>query len=173
MPAGSPPRSGCRSTRLVVATNENDILARFFATGRYERGTVVATTSPSMDIQVASNFERLLLELEGGDAERTRARMQAFAQAGGFALDGELPGLFAGGSADQAEVAATIAATLRAHGRAGRSAHRRRPGRRRPPPAAAGRAAGDAGDRPPRQVPRRGRGRDRRRARRCRRATPT
>ena len=39
-------------------------------TGRYERGAVVATTSPSMDIQVASNFERLLLELEGGDAAR-------------------------------------------------------------------------------------------------------
>ncbi len=70
--------------RLVVATNENDILARFFATHRYERGRVAATTSPSMDIQVASNFERLLLELDGNDAERTRARMQTFAQAGGL-----------------------------------------------------------------------------------------
>ncbi len=80
---------GPAGARLVVATNENDILARFFATHRYERGTVVATTSPSMDIQVASNFERLLLELEGSDAERTRARMQSFAQAGGFALEGE------------------------------------------------------------------------------------
>ena len=116
MPAGSPPRSGLPVARLVVATNENDILARFFATRRYERGTVVATTSPSMDIQVASNFERLLLELDGNDAERTRARMQSFAQAGGFALEGEVPRLFAGGSADQAEVAATIAATLRSTG---------------------------------------------------------
>ena len=107
---------GLPVTRLVVATNENDILARFFATHRYERGTVVATTSPSMDIQVASNFERLLLELEGSDGERTRARMQSFAQAGGFALEGEVPRLFAGGSADQAEVAATIAATLRSTG---------------------------------------------------------
>ena len=62
--------------RLVVATNENDILARFLATGRYERGTVVATTSPSMDIQVASNFERLLLELEGGRC-RPHARPHA------------------------------------------------------------------------------------------------
>jgi threonine synthase len=102
--------------RLVIATNENDILARFVATGRYARGSVTPTTSPSMDIQVASNFERLLLELEGGDAERTRGRMQAFAQSGAFALDCPLPGLFAGGSADQAEVAATIATTLRATG---------------------------------------------------------
>lgn len=102
--------------KLLVATNENDILARFLATGRYERGTVVATTSPSMDIQIASNFERLLLELEGDDAGRTRGRMQAFAQSGGFTLAGPLPDLFAGGSADQGLVAATIAATLRATG---------------------------------------------------------
>ena len=103
---------GLPVARLVVATNENDILARFFATHRYERSTVVATTSPSMDIQVASNFERLLLELDGHDAARTRGRMQAFAQAGGFSIEGEVPGLFAGGSADQAEVATTIAQTL-------------------------------------------------------------
>ena len=102
---------GLPVARLVVATNENDILARFLATRRYERGTVQPTTSPSMDIQVASNFERLLLELEGHDAERTRGRMHAFAQAGGFALDGGRRPLFAGGSAGQAEVAATIAAT--------------------------------------------------------------
>ena len=107
---------GLPIARLIVATNENDILARFFATHRYERGAVVATTSPSMDIQVASNFERLLLELEGNDADRTRARMQGFAQGGAMTLDGEVPPLLAGGSADQSEVAATIAATLRAAG---------------------------------------------------------
>ncbi len=107
---------GLPMARLVVATNENDILARFFATRRYQRGTVVPTTSPSMDIQVASNFERLLLELEGKDGERTRARMQSFAQAGGFALEGDVPGLFAAGSAAQAEVADTIASTLRETG---------------------------------------------------------
>ena len=107
---------GLPVARLVVATNENDILARFFATGRYQRGSVVPTSSPSMDIQVASNFERLLLELEGGDAARARARMQGFAQAGGFTLADSPPELFASGSADQAEVAATIAVTLRATG---------------------------------------------------------
>jgi threonine synthase len=107
---------GLPLARLVVATNENDILARFFATRRYERGTVVATTSPSMDIQIASNFERLLLELDGHDADRTRSRMQAFAQAGAITLDSDVPGLFAAGRADQAEVAAAIAATLQATG---------------------------------------------------------
>jgi threonine synthase len=69
-----------------------------------------------MDIQVASNFERLLLELEGGDPDRTRARMQAFAQSAAFELEAAMPALLAGGSADQQEVAATIAATLRASG---------------------------------------------------------
>ncbi|MEK0084717.1 threonine synthase [Geminicoccaceae bacterium SYSU G07066] len=109
---------GLPVAKLVVATNENDILARFFQHRRYERGTVVPTTSPSMDIQVASNFERLLLELEGGDTARTRARMQAFAQSGAFALEtlGEVAHLFAGGTADQGTVAETIAATLHATG---------------------------------------------------------
>ena len=106
---------GLPVARLVVATNENDILARFLQSRRYERGTVVATTSPSMDIQVASNFERLLLELEGHDAARARGRMHAF-ESGGFALEAELPALFAGGSADQGTVAETIAATLRRTG---------------------------------------------------------
>ena len=46
--------------KLIVATNENDILARFFATGEYALGQVHQTVSPAMDIQVASNFERFL-----------------------------------------------------------------------------------------------------------------
>ena len=107
---------GLPVARLVVATNENDILARFLASGRYQRGRVTATTSPSMDIQVASNFERWLLELEDGDAGRTCALMQGFGRSGGLAVTGNLPSLLAGGSADQAEVAATIAATWRETG---------------------------------------------------------
>jgi len=51
-------RMGLPVERLILATNENDILARFFRTGRYERGTLQQTLSPAMDIQVASNFER-------------------------------------------------------------------------------------------------------------------
>ena len=53
-------RMGLPIRRLVLATNENDILARFFNTGVYAKGTVVPTVNPSMDIQVASNFERWL-----------------------------------------------------------------------------------------------------------------
>ncbi len=60
--------------RLVVATNVNDILARTFATGDYALREVIATASPSMDIQVSSNFERLLFEAYGRDAKRGRAR---------------------------------------------------------------------------------------------------
>ena len=59
--------------RLIIATNENDILARTLATGRYEPRGVKATQSPSMDIEVSSNFERLLFEASGQDPEAVRA----------------------------------------------------------------------------------------------------
>lgn len=68
--------------RLVLATNENDLLHRFVAHGDYSIDRVVATSSPSMDIQVASNFERYLYYLNGEDAERTRAEMETFARHG-------------------------------------------------------------------------------------------
>ena len=55
-------RMGLPIDRLVIATNDNDILARTLATGEYRTQGVVETTSPSMDIQVSSNFERLLFE---------------------------------------------------------------------------------------------------------------
>ncbi len=66
-------RMGLPVARLIVATNVNDILARTLATGRYEIRDVHATTSPSMDIQVSSNFERLLFEAYGRDAAAVRA----------------------------------------------------------------------------------------------------
>ncbi len=61
-------KMGLPMGRLVIATNENDILARTLETGRYEPRGVVPTDSPSMDIQVSSNFERLLFEESGRDA---------------------------------------------------------------------------------------------------------
>ena len=64
--------------RLVLATNENDILDRFFRTGAYRRGEVRRTPSPSMDIQAASNFERFLWWRFGGDAAAVRAFVAAF-----------------------------------------------------------------------------------------------
>ena len=63
-----------------MATNVNDILVRTFATGTYEIRDVIATTSPSMDIQVSSNFERLLFDAYGRDAQAVRASMASLAQ---------------------------------------------------------------------------------------------
>ena len=63
-------RLGLPIDRLVIATNVNDILARTLSTGAYELREVVPTTSPSMDIQVASNFERLLFDAYDRDSER-------------------------------------------------------------------------------------------------------
>ena len=77
-------RMGAAIDRLIVGANVNDILHRFFETGGYRRQGVVPTMSPSMDIQVASNFERLLYELTGRDGLRVRAMMDSLRQSGGF-----------------------------------------------------------------------------------------
>ncbi len=71
-------RMGLPIDRLIVATNENDILHRALTSGDYSAGTVTPTSSPSMDIQVSSNFERLLFDLGGRDGAATAAAMQAF-----------------------------------------------------------------------------------------------
>jgi threonine synthase len=77
---------GLKVERLIVATNRNDILARFFATGEYRSRKVMPTSSPSMDIQVASNFERLLFDLCGRDGAATAGLMEEFAAHGRFRL---------------------------------------------------------------------------------------
>ena len=64
-------RMGLPAERFVVATNHNDILHRLFNTGRYEAGPVAPSLAPSMDIQMASNFERFLCYHLGGDGART------------------------------------------------------------------------------------------------------
>ncbi len=81
-------RMGLPVHRLVVGTNRNDILTRFFQTGRMEKGDVHPTLSPSMDIQISSNFERLLFELYGRDGARVAAAMDEFASTGTFAVEG-------------------------------------------------------------------------------------
>ena len=68
-------RMGLPVEKLIVATNVNDILHRTFSTGRYEVLGVSATTSPSMDIQISSNFERLLFEAEERDPAIVRRLM--------------------------------------------------------------------------------------------------
>ena len=69
---------GLPIAKLVLATNENDILARFFTSGVYSKGTVVPTISPSMDIQVASNFERYLFDRVHRDGAALRTMMSTF-----------------------------------------------------------------------------------------------
>jgi len=79
-------RMGLPIDRLVVATNENDILARAFDSGVYEVRAVHPTQSPSMDIQVSSNFERLLFEAYDRDAHAIRAAMASLSQSRRFEI---------------------------------------------------------------------------------------
>ena len=79
-------RMGLPVERLIIATNENDILARTLATGRYEPRSVKETQSPSMDIQVSSNFERLLFESSGQDSETIRTLMADLSRNGSFTI---------------------------------------------------------------------------------------
>ena len=103
---------GLPISQLVLATNENDILSRFFNTGVYSKGKVVQTLSPSMDIQIASNFERYLYYRVGCDGKRLRDLMAGFGQAGSLKIekgsDGRVDGTITAGVGDTAGVTATI-----------------------------------------------------------------
>jgi threonine synthase len=113
-------RMGLPIDRLVIATNVNDILARTLATGTYELRDVVATTSPSMDIQVSSNFERLLFDAYGRDGKAVRALMASLAQSRRFTLSAaalsQIRAVFTAGRADEDEVAATMRTVRRETG---------------------------------------------------------
>ena len=105
-------RMGLPIERLVIATNDNDILRRAHATGAYEVRGVMATTSPSMDIQVSSNFERYLFEASNRDAAWVRGRMGALVQSGRFELSDQVLAAmhrdFDAATATTGEVAACI-----------------------------------------------------------------
>jgi threonine synthase len=113
-------RMGLPIDRLVIATNVNDILTRTLATGTYELREVVATTSPSMDIQVSSNFERLLFDAYGRDGGAVRALMASLAQSRRFTMSAralsEIRALFTADRAEEEEVEATIRTVLRETG---------------------------------------------------------
>ncbi len=79
-------RMGLPIERLVIATNENDILARTLNEGSYEVRGVHATQSPSMDIQVSSNFERLMFDACDRDAAMVRGMMASLSQSGRFEM---------------------------------------------------------------------------------------
>ena len=110
-------RMGLPIDRLIIATNVNDILARALANGSYEPRDVVATTSPSMDIQVSSNFERLLFEAYDRDGKAVRALMASLAQSRRFAIAApalkSMRALFTADRADEEEGAATMRAWMR------------------------------------------------------------
>ncbi len=103
-------KMGLPIEKLILATNENDILSRFFATGVYSRGQVHKTLAPAMDIQVASNFERYLYYRLGEDADALRSRMEQFAQTGRLEMetDGPVDPIFAAGRATRHDVLDTI-----------------------------------------------------------------
>jgi threonine synthase len=105
-------RMGLRVARLIVGSNRNDILTRFFHTGRMEIRDVVPTLSPSMDIQISSNFERLLFELYDRDGARVARTMEEFRRTGGFALEADrlaaARALFAAERFDDADTTAII-----------------------------------------------------------------
>jgi threonine synthase len=109
-------RLGIPMNRLVIATNVNDILDRTLKTGRYETRGVRPSTSPSMDIQVSSNFERLLFEVQGRDPNAVRRMMASLAQSGAFTIGAremaQIRDEFSSGATDEAETAQTIRATL-------------------------------------------------------------
>ena len=113
-------RMGLPIERLIIATNVNDILHRTLQTGRYDVRSVVPTSSPSMDIQVSSNFERLLFEAEGRDPDKVRRLMAGLGQSGAYTLSPKVRGTlvtdFASGATDEAQTLATIARLRRDDG---------------------------------------------------------
>jgi threonine synthase len=113
-------RMGLPIAQLIVATNRNDILARFFADGVYRASEVASTMSPSMDIQVASNFERLLYDLCEGDGAEVARLLSEFAAHRSLRVPDDALGrareLFDAARVDEDETAATMAEVLRVTG---------------------------------------------------------
>jgi threonine synthase len=113
-------RMGLPIRSLRIAANINDILPRTLKTGTYEVREVHATASPSMDIQVSSNFERLLFEASRRDAGSVRRLMEQLKQSGRFVLPAAMLSAireeFDAGRADEEETAAAIRAAWREAG---------------------------------------------------------
>jgi threonine synthase len=113
-------RMGLNIDRLVIATNSNDIMDRTLKTGSYTSTGVHATQSPSMDIQVSSNFERLVYLACNGDTAAVRRHMESLRQSGNFTLQAEalnsIRAEFDSGATSEAETASTIVQVLAATG---------------------------------------------------------
>jgi len=105
-------RMGLPIRRLILATNENNILTRFVTQGDYSVGNVIPTYSPSMDIQIASNFERYLYYLHGQDPSALKAAMERFQKTGRLSFDEKMQEVvrreFASASVSQDDTLSTI-----------------------------------------------------------------
>ena len=109
-------RMGLPIAQLIVGSNKNDILTRFFDSGTMAAAGVSPTISPSMDIQISSNFERLLFDVFDRDGAQVRRVMQSFRQSGEYSVSAEehqrLRRLFDAHRFDDAETSAEIAGRL-------------------------------------------------------------
>ena len=107
-------KMGLPVEQLIVATNRNDILSRFFNSGEYRKSGVDPTISPSMDIQVSSNFERFLADLYGRDGAEVANLMEKLDRDGGFSVNMSRlnESIFAAGRCDEEETFETIRKTL-------------------------------------------------------------
>ncbi|MCZ8312090.1 MAG: threonine synthase [Magnetospirillum sp.] len=113
-------RMGLPVGRMIVATNRNDIMARTVATGRMALEAVAPTVSPSMDVQISSNFERLMFELNARDGAATAAMMAKFRTDGRLEFapsqHADLAAEFDAGACDEAATLAEIGETYRTTG---------------------------------------------------------
>ncbi len=112
-------RMGLGIDKLVIASNENDILPRTVASGVYEMRGVKATSSPSMDIQISSNFERYLFEASDRDSAKIRGLMQGLSKDKRFELGDLWPVLksdFSAAAASERDVAECIRSTKKKYG---------------------------------------------------------
>jgi threonine synthase len=112
---------GLPVNRLICASNANNVLTEFLTTGRYDRNrTFYTTTSPSMDILISSNLERLLFQLSGQDAQQVKGYMSALNQTGTYQVGEELlkkiKAHFSAGCCDDAGTQETIGAMMKEHG---------------------------------------------------------
>lgn len=109
-------RMGVPIAGFKVATNQNDILHRMFSTGEYRTGEVAPSLAPSMDIQVASNFERFMYYSVGCDAGRVREIMRTFKETGRYRFENFDRGLFSSSRCTDAEIPEIIRRVHRQHG---------------------------------------------------------
>jgi threonine synthase len=101
-------RMGVPIKGFRVATNQNDILHRLFQTGTYELDAVAPSLAPSLDIQVASNFERFLYYAEGRDSAKVREIIQTFKETGKYVFEDFQAEGFSSSRTDDAEIGAII-----------------------------------------------------------------